>query len=59
MPDMYKNLKEQDHLEMFQKTSLKTDLKVYGFAWGIVVFGLLPWAVGACMLIKWGFQAIF
>lgn len=28
-------------------------LKVYGVAFAVVIFGLMPWAVGAFMLTKW------
>ena len=39
--------------EMYQKTETKEMLRVYGISFAFVIFGLFPWAVGACMLVKW------
>ena len=44
---------------MYRKPSMKDDLKIYGVAFAVVVFGIMPWAIGACMMIKWGFQLVF
>ena len=57
--DLYENLKDNDQMEMFRKTSFKTDLKVYGVAWGFVMLVILPWAVGICMLLKWLYKFVF
>ena len=44
--DIYQNMCHGDD-------SSKELVKVYGVAFAFVVFGLMPWAVGACMLLKW------
>lgn len=33
--------------------------KVYGIAFAIVIFIVMPWGIGLCMMAKWGFQIIF
>lgn len=43
---MYQNMCHGDD-------SWKECAKLYGTAFAFVIFGLLPWAVGSCMLIKW------
>lgn len=44
---------------MYVKPSLQDDLRIYGIAFAVVVLGIMPWAIGACMMIKWVFQIIF
>ncbi|HUU87788.1 MAG TPA: hypothetical protein VMX17_08555 [Candidatus Glassbacteria bacterium] len=40
--------------EMFsEKSQFKAMVKAYIFAFLAVIFIIMPWAVGACMLIKW------
>ena len=60
------NMDEQDEVykdprfEMFsEEEQFKTVLKVYGVAFAVVVFGIMPWAIGACMMIKWAWRIIF
>lgn len=39
--------------EMYHEEELKDIIKPYACAFAVVIFGILPWAVGAAMLIKW------
>jgi len=39
--------------EMYHEEELKDIIKPYAVAFAVVIFGILPWAVGASMLIKW------
>lgn len=50
---------EDPQFDMYRKEPFSKTLKIYGIAFSIVIFGLMPWAIGACMMTKWLFQLIF
>lgn len=50
------DLYDDPRFEMYSDDAqFKMMLKVYGFAFATVIFIIMPWAVGAFMLIKWMF----
>jgi len=52
--DEKEDLYSDPRFEMYSdEEQFKMLLKVYGFAFAFVIFVILPWAVGGCMLIKW------
>ena len=59
-------MKDQDELyqdprfEMYSDDAqFKMMLKVYGAAFAFVVFLVMPWAIGSCMMIKWAWRIVF
>lgn len=52
--DEQDNPYDDPRFEMFSENEqFKTLLKIYGFAFAFVVLVIMPWGIGACMLVKW------